>query len=128
MPRLMKRRLAPALIAIILAGTLAVQAQAQPHGSALGVASGKAAIDRFASRLTYQITSARPSAATSWQVSACRVHGEGAVCTGEWTFTGERCSVRMQALRAGASLHVSELGKLACSREDGTQSGASPAP
>lgn len=124
----MKRRLAPALIAIILAGALAVQAQAQPHGSGLGAASGKAAIDRFASRLTDQIASARPSAATSWQVSACQVHGDGAVCTGEWTFTGERCSVRMQALRTGASLHVRELGKLACGREGGTESGVSPAP
>jgi len=121
----MKRRLAPAVIATILAGALAVQAQA--HGSAQGVAPGRAAIERFAARLTYQITSGRPTAAMSWQVSACRAHGDGAVCTGEWTFTAETCSVRMQALRTGSSLHVKELGRLACSREDGTQSGVAPA-
>jgi hypothetical protein len=107
---------------------VAVQAQAQTHGSALGVSSGKAAIDRFAGRLTYQIASGRSTAPMSWQVSACRAHGDGTVCTGEWTFTGETCSVRMEALRAGSSLHVRELGKLACSREGATESGVAPAP
>jgi hypothetical protein len=110
----MKRRLAPALIAIILVGALAVQAQAQPHGSALGVTSGKAAIDRFAGRLTYEIASGRSTAPMSWQVSACRKHGDGAVCTGEWIFAGETCSVRMEALQTGSSIRVRELGKLAC--------------
>ncbi len=124
----MKRRLAGALIALILAGTVAVQAQAQPHGPAVGAAPAKAAIDRYAGRLTYQIASGRSTAAMSWQVSACRVHRNGAVCTGEWTFTGETCSVRMEALRTGASLHVRQLGRLACSREGGAGSAVSPTP
>ena len=124
----MKRRLAPVLIAMILAGTLAVQAQAQPHGSALGVASGKAAIDRFAGRLTYEIASGRSTAAMSWQVSACRRRGDGAVCTGEWIFTGESCSVTMEAIQTGSSIRVRELGKLACSREGATGSAVAPAP
>ncbi len=124
----MKRRLAPALIAMILAGTLAVQAQAQPHGSALDVASGKAAIDRFAGRLTYEIASGRSTAAMSWQVSACHRRGDGAVCTGEWIFTGESCSVTMEAVQTGSSIRVRELGRLACSREGATGPAAAPAP
>ena len=125
---MMKRRLAPAPIAMIIAGALAVQAQAQRNGSALGVASGKAAIDRFAGRLTYEIASGRSTAAMSWQVSACRAHGDGTVCTGEWTFTGEKCSVRMQAVPTGSSARVRELGKLACSRQGGTSSAVAPSP
>jgi hypothetical protein len=124
----MKRRLAPALIAMILAGTLAVQAQAQPHGPALGAASGRAAIDRFAGRLTYEIASGRSTAAMSWQVSACRKRGDGAVCTGEWIFSGEQCSITMEARQAGSTIRVRELGRLACSTDGATGPGAAPAP
>ena len=98
------------------------------HGSALGVASGKAAIDRFAGRLTYEIASGRSTAPMSWQVAACRQHGNGAVCTGEWIFTGEKCSVRMEALRSGPSIRVRELGRLACSKEGDTGSAVAPGP
>jgi hypothetical protein len=124
----MKRRLAPALIATLLLGALAVQAQAQPHGSSLGAASARTAIDRFAGRLTYEITSGRSTAAMSWQVSACQAHGDGTACTGEWIFAGETCSVRMEAVRSGSSVRVRELGKLACSREGATDPRMAPAP
>ncbi len=119
----MKRLLAPALIAMTIVGAPAVQA----HASALGVASGEAAINRFAGRLTYEIASGRTGAPMSRQVSACRAHGDGAICTGEWMFAGETCSVRMQALRTGSSLHVRELGKLACSSEGAAESPVVPA-
>jgi hypothetical protein len=123
----MKRRLAPALIAMSLSGALAAQAQAQPHGSALGVASGKAAIDRLAGRLTYEFASGRSTTPTSWQVFACAKHGSAAICTGEWIFAGEKCSVRMQALKAGRSIRVRELGKLVCSSEGHAESAVAPA-
>jgi hypothetical protein len=121
----MKRRLAAALIATILAAALAVKAQAD--GAAVPVGSGKAAIDRFAGRLTYEIASSRSTGAMSWQVLACRKRGDGLVCTGEWTLAGERCSVTMEALRVGRSIRVTELGRLACSRE-AAESGVAPAP
>src|ERR1017187_4279700 len=102
----MKRRLAPALIAMMLVGALAVQAQAQPHGPAFGVAPGRAAIGRFASRLTYGIASGRSTAPMSWQVAGCSRNGNDTVCTGEWIFAGEQCSVRMEALQSGPSIRV----------------------
>jgi hypothetical protein len=123
---MIKRRLTPALIAMILAGALAVQAQAQPPGSVPAAAPGKAAIDRFAGRLTYEIASGRSTAAMSWQISACRAHGDDTVCTGEWIFTGEKCSTRIKAVRTGSTMRVRELGKLACSREAAAESGAAP--
>jgi len=126
--RLMKRCLAPAAIAMILTGAPAVQAQAQPHRSALGTASARAAIDRFAGRLTYGITAGRSTAPMSWQVFACRTHGAGAICTGEWIFAGEKCSVEMGALQTGPSIHVRELAKLKCSKPGDAESGAAPAP
>jgi hypothetical protein len=116
----MKRRLAPALITMMLAAALAAQVQAQAHSSSPGVPSAKAAIDRFAGRLTYEFAAARSSQPMSWQVHACHRRGAGVTCTGEWTFAGETCFLRLAAVPAGPSVRVSELRKLQCSRHDST--------
>lgn len=116
--RLMKRRLAPALITMILAAALAAQAQAQAHSPSLGVASAKAAIERFAGRLTYEFAADRSSQPMSWQVLACQKRGAVVTCTGEWSFAGETCSVSIGATAARRSVRVRELGKLQCSRQD----------
>jgi hypothetical protein len=116
----MKRRIAPALITTILLGVLAAQASARPHGSSLSVASGTAAIDRLAGKLTYELATVHSATPMSRQVSACRKNGSGVVCTGEWIFAGETCTVRMEA--TSPSARVRELGKLECSRQSSAES------
>lgn len=118
----MKRRLAPALIAMMLGGALAAQAQAQPHGHSLSLASGKAAIERFAGKLTYELAAARSATPMSWQVSACRKQGAGLICAGEWIFAGEKCSVAIEALTGAPSTRVKELGRLQCSKQNDAES------
>jgi hypothetical protein len=106
---------------MMLAAALAAQVQAQAHSSSSpDVPSAKAAIDRFAGRLTYEFTAARSSQPMSWQVHACHRRGAGVTCTGEWTFAGETCFLRLAAVTAGPSVRVRELGKLQCSRHDST--------
>lgn len=122
----MKRRLAPTLIAIMLIAAAAAQAQAQPHSHPLTVVSAKAAIDRFAGELTYQITGAGTATPVSWQVFACAKGRVGVTCTGEWTFASRKCSVGMEALQGRSAIRVRALGKVTCSEEnDGV---VSPAP
>jgi len=121
--RPMKRLLAPALITMILAAALAAQAQAQVHSSAPGVASAKAAIDRLAGRLTYEIAAVHSSQPMSWQLLACKRRGAGETCTAEWIFAGETCSARLGAVAAGPSVRASELGKLQCGKQGSTQPG-----
>jgi len=120
----MKRRLAPAIIATLLLGALAAQASAQPHGSSLSVASGRAAIDRFAGKLTYELEAVHSAAPTGWQVSACAKRGSGVVCTGEWIFAGETCTVSMQA--TAPSARVKERGRLECGKHSSTESNGAP--
>jgi hypothetical protein len=123
----MKHRLAPALIATILAGTLAAQAGAQPERSSLSVASGKAAIDRYAGRLTHEIAAVHPAAPMSWQVLACSKRPTGVICTGEWMFAGEKCAAGMQAFPRGASIRVRQLARLRCSTQNDAQANQPPA-
>jgi hypothetical protein len=115
---LMKRRLAPTLIAIMLIGAATAQAQAQRRGPSLSVVSARAAIDRFAGELTYQITGAGTASPVSWQVSACARGRVGVRCTGEWTVANRKCSVGMEALRGRSAIRVRQLGKVTCSEEN----------
>jgi hypothetical protein len=122
----MKQRLAPALIAMILAAALAAQAEAQPAPPSLSVTSAKAAIDRFAARLTYQVASVHSAAPMSWQVSACAKRGTAVICTGQWIFAGERCAAAMQALPGGVSIRVRQLKGLQCSKQNDAESDQPP--
>ncbi len=115
---LTKRRLAPTLIAVMLIAAAAAQAQAPPRGHSLSIASGRAAIDRFAGELTYQITGAGAATPVSWQVSACAEGRVGVRCTGEWTLPSRNCSVGMEALRGRSAIRVRQLGKVTCREEN----------
>jgi hypothetical protein len=113
----MKRRLAPILIAMLLLGALAAQAQAQPHSRSLSVASGKVAIARIAQTMTYTLSSGG-SAPMSWEVFACANRGADVICTAQW-LTSEKCSVAMEAVPAKPAIRVRELGKLQCAASSG---------
>jgi hypothetical protein len=113
----MKRRVAPALIAILLLGALAAEAQAGPNHRSLTTASGKAAIALFAGGLTYEIADAGSALPMSWQVSACGKRQADVVCTGEWFLAGEKCSVMMEALPGKPAIRVRKLGRPECTQQ-----------
>jgi hypothetical protein len=113
----MKRRVSPVLIAMLLLGALAAEAHAGSSHQSLTVASGKAAIARFARGLTYEIADAGSALPMSWQVSACARRQADVVCTGEWLLAGENCSVRMEALKGKFAIRVRKLGRPQCTRE-----------
>ncbi len=110
----MKRRLTSIPIAIALIAAAAAQAQAQPHGPSLSVASARAAVDRFAGELTYQITGTGTATPVSWQVFACAKGRVGVRCTGEWTLASRKCAVSLEALQGRSAIHVRQLGKVTC--------------
>jgi hypothetical protein len=114
----MKRRVSPALIAMLLLGALAAEAQAGSSHQSLTIASGKAAIARFARGLTYEIADTGPALPMSWQVSACGKRQADVICTGEWLLAGEKCSVRMEALTGKSAIRVRKLGRPQCTRQD----------
>ena len=118
----MKRRVAPALIAILLLGAPAAEAQAGPNPQSLTIASGKAAIAHFARGLTYEIAGAGSALSMSWQVSACGKHQANVVCTGEWLLAGEKCSVRMEALPGKFAIRVRKLGRAQCTQQGNKES------
>lgn len=122
----MKRRVAPTLIAMILLGALAAQAQARRQSPSLSVASAKAAISGFARQITHEIPGAGSAAPMSWEVSACGRRRAVVICTGEWVLAGEKCSVRMEALPPRPAIRVKELGKLECSRQNSGELNRTP--
>jgi hypothetical protein len=109
----MKRRVAPVLIATMALAATAVQAQAQPHGRSLSLASGKAAITRFAGQLTYSLTRGPSAMPMSWEVFGCGKDGASVICTAQW-LSSERCSVGIKALASKPAIRVTEVGKLRC--------------
>jgi hypothetical protein len=113
----MKRRVSPALIAMLLLGALATAAHAGSSHRSLTVASGKAAIAHFARGLTYEIADAGSAFPMSWQVSACGKRQADVVCTGEWLLSGEKCSVRMEALPGKFAIRVRKLGRPECTQQ-----------
>jgi hypothetical protein len=113
----MKRRVSPALIAMLLLGTLAAAAPAASNHQSLTISSGKAAIADFARGLTYEIADAGSALPMSWQVSACAKRQADVVCTGEWLLAGEKCSVRMEALPGKFAIRVRKLGRPECTQQ-----------
>jgi hypothetical protein len=113
----MKRRVSPALIAMLLLGGLAAEAQAASSHQSLTIASGKAAIAHFARGLTYEIADNGSALPMSWQVSACGKRQADVVCSGEWLLAGEKCSVRMEALPGQFVIRVRKLGRPECTQQ-----------
>jgi hypothetical protein len=109
----MKRRTASAVVAVIALATTAAQAQAQPHSASLSVASGRAAITRFAGELTYSLSKGPSAMPMSWEVFGCGKHGASVICTAQW-LSSEKCSVVIQALPSKPAIRVTEVGKLQC--------------
>lgn len=103
--------------AALIAGARSV-AQAAPahHGrSALSLATGRAAISRYALGLRDAVAGAQPDAPISAGVDACRRGGGVVTCMASWTFAGTRCSVEIAAVADGSVL-VEELGEATCAR------------
>jgi hypothetical protein len=109
--RLMKRRVAPVLIATVALAAMAVQAQA--HSASLSVASGRAAITRFAGELTYSLSKGPSAMPMSWEVFGCAKRGASVICTAQW-LSSEKCSVEIQARASKPAIRVTEVGTLRC--------------
>ena len=110
----MKRCAAPILVALMALGAPAAQARAHPRGPSMTVASGKAAITRFAGEVTYSLTKGLPAMPMSWEVFGCTKRGASVICTAQWLFS-EKCSVGMEAVPSRPAIRVREVGRLQCS-------------
>src|SRR5271167_519179 len=92
------KRFATVLTPMIVLAALAAQAQAQPSSSSLSVATGRAAVKRFADKTALLVEEESSFKRINAEVSACRKHGADVFCLAKWFFPLETCSERLMAL------------------------------
>ena len=126
------KRLATVLTPLIVLVALAAPAQAQPRSSSLSVASGRAAINRYARKIAQVIEEQGSFKLIKSEVSGCRQHGADVICINRLFLPLETCSGHLVALPRRPIL-VTELGDMRCVEQnnealDGPPVPSSPAP
>ena len=121
------KRFATVLTPIIILAALAAQAQAQPSSSSLSVATGRAAVKRFADKTALLVEEESSFKRINAEVSACRKHGADVFCLAKWFFPLETCSERLMALPTHRLL-VKELSEMTCTEENNEQLDGPPVP
>ena len=121
------KRFTTVLTPMVVLAALAAPAQAQPRSSSLSVASGKAAINRFARKAAHEIEEAGSFKLIKSEVSACRKHGPDVVCLTRLFLPLETCSGQLVALPRSPIL-VKEVGEMTCTEQNNEALDGPPVP
>ncbi|HUA75987.1 MAG TPA: hypothetical protein VL988_14630 [Solirubrobacteraceae bacterium] len=111
-------------IAALVAGARSVANAAPVHrGGGISLATGRAAIARYAENLRDAVAGARPDAPMQARVQDCRKRQGVVTCMASWTFAQVRCTVEVNAV-ADRGVLVEELGEATCARPPAPQPAA----